>query len=63
MRHRLLSTLKPRHIELLAALGRERHLGRAAQALHITQPAASKTLAQLEQVFGLCACLSVRLVV
>lgn len=44
--------MKPRHIELLAALGRERHLGRAAQALHITQPAASKTLAQLEQVLG-----------
>lgn len=44
--------LKQRHIDLLLALDRTRHLGQAADALHMSQPAASKSLAQLESLFG-----------
>lgn len=44
--------LKPRHAELLIALDETRHLGRAAERLHMSQPAASKALAQLEEQVG-----------
>lgn len=44
--------LKRRHAELLVALDDERHLGRAADRLHMSQPAASKALAQLEDQVG-----------
>jgi len=44
--------LKQRHIDLLLALDRTRHLGQAAEMLHMSQPAASKSLAQLESLFG-----------
>ncbi len=44
--------LKRRHAELLVALDDERHLGRAAERLHMSQPAASKALAQLEEQVG-----------
>ncbi|CAB3849969.1 LysR substrate-binding domain-containing protein [Achromobacter aegrifaciens] len=44
--------LKRRHAELLVALDDERHLGRAAEGLHMSQPAASKALAQLEEQVG-----------
>jgi len=44
--------LKQRHIELLLALDDHRHLGRAAEQLHMSQPAASKSLAQLERHVG-----------
>ncbi|WP_158215248.1 LysR family transcriptional regulator [Candidimonas nitroreducens] len=44
--------LKQRHIDLLLTLDRTRHLGQAAEALHMSQPAASKSLAQLESLFG-----------
>ncbi|WP_419204144.1 LysR family transcriptional regulator [Bordetella trematum] len=44
--------LKPRHAELLIALDDTRHLGRAADRLHMSQPAASKALLQLEEQVG-----------
>jgi len=45
--------LKLRHLQLLAALDETRNLNRAAQALGITQPAASKLLAEIERMVGL----------
>jgi len=44
--------LKLRHLQLLAAIDEARNLNRAAQALGITQPAASKLLAEIEQMVG-----------
>jgi LysR family transcriptional regulator, pca operon transcriptional activator len=41
-----------RHLRCLAAVARERHLGRAAQQLSLSQPAVSKTLAELEALVG-----------
>lgn len=48
----LLMRLKTRQLVLLAHLGAERNLGRAAAAMAISQPAATKLLQQLEQVLG-----------
>ena len=44
--------LKLRHLQLLAAVDETRNLNRAAQGLGITQPAASKLLAEIEQMVG-----------
>jgi LysR family transcriptional regulator, pca operon transcriptional activator len=41
-----------RHLRCLAAIARERHMGRAAQQLFLSQPAVSKTLAELEALLG-----------
>jgi DNA-binding transcriptional LysR family regulator len=49
----LRSNLKLRHLQLLVALDEFRHLGRAAEFLSLTQPAVSKTLAEIERGFGL----------
>ncbi len=48
----LLMRLKTRQLVLLAQLGAERNLGRAATAMAISQPAATKLLQQLEEVLG-----------
>ncbi len=48
----LLLRLRTRQLALLGVLDAERHLGRAAAQLAISQPAASKLLAQLEATFG-----------
>lgn len=45
--------LKLRHLQLLVALDEFRHLGRAAASLSLTQPAVSKSLAEIERAFGL----------
>lgn len=37
-----------RHLSYLVALAREEHFGRAAQAVHVTQPALSAAIRQLE---------------
>ena len=44
--------LKLRHLQLLAALDEQRNLARAATSLSITQPAASKLLADIEAMLG-----------
>ena len=44
--------LKLRHLQLLAALDEQRNLARAAAALSVTQPAASKLLAEIESMLG-----------
>jgi len=49
----LRSNLKLRHLQLLVALDQFRHLGRTAEFLSLTQPAVSKTLAEIERTFGL----------
>ena len=49
----LRSNLKLKHLQMLIALDQFRHLGRAAEFLSLTQPAVSKTLAEVERLFGL----------
>src|SRR5690606_27417740 len=49
----LLLRLRTRQLALLSLLDAERNLGRAAAALHISQPAASKLLQQAEDTFGM----------
>lgn len=49
----LRSNLKLRHLQLVVALDEFRHLGRAAEFLAQTQPAVSKSLAEIERMFGL----------
>lgn len=49
----LRSNLKLRHLQMLVALDQFRHLGRAAEFLAQTQPAVSKSLAEVERMFGL----------
>lgn len=46
------SRLKLRHLQLLTAMDDLRNLNRAAQSLGLTQPAASKLLAEIEQIVG-----------
>lgn len=49
----LRSNLKIKHLQLLVALDQFRHLGRAAEYLRMTQPALSKSLAEIERLFDL----------
>lgn len=44
--------LRFRHLQLLQSLGEGRSLRRAAEAVGITQPAATKTLQEIERLFG-----------
>jgi LysR family pca operon transcriptional activator len=44
--------LSLRHLRLVAVLGQELNLSRTAQLLHTTQPAVSRSLAQLESLVG-----------
>lgn len=48
----LRSNLKLRHLQLLIALDQFRHLGRTAEFLSVSQPAVSKTLGEIERMFG-----------
>lgn len=48
----LVARLRFRHLRLLVELQRCGTLGRAAQRLHLTQPALSKTLQEVEAAFG-----------
>ena len=41
-----------RHLHLLVELDETRHVGRVATALHVSQPAISKTLAEIESGIG-----------
>lgn len=49
----LRSNLKLKHLQLIVALDEFRHLGRSAEFLSLTQPAVSKSLAEIERMFGL----------
>ncbi len=44
--------LKPRHLQLLVTLDELRNLGKAAKALHVSQPAVSLALGELERGLG-----------
>jgi DNA-binding transcriptional LysR family regulator len=44
--------LRLRHFNAFLAVADERHVGRAAERLHLTQPAVSKTLTELETILG-----------
>ena len=46
------ASLRPRHLQLLTALDDVRHVGRVAASLNVSQPAVSKTLAELEKGLG-----------
>ncbi len=46
------SRLRLRHIRCFIAIAQERHLGRAAENLGLTQPAVSKTLLELEAILA-----------
>ena len=48
----LRAQLKPRQLHMLVALDDMRHLGRVASRLHVSQPAVSLALAQLEKGLG-----------
>ncbi|MFP4890246.1 LysR family transcriptional regulator [Paraburkholderia sp. EG304] len=48
----LLTKLRFRHLQLLELLGRSRNLRIAAEQMHVTQPAATKILSDLEAMFG-----------
>jgi DNA-binding transcriptional LysR family regulator len=47
-----LSRIRLRHLSCFVAVAQERTLARAAQRLHLSQPAVSKTLAELELLAG-----------
>lgn len=49
----LRSNLKLKHLQLIVALDEFRHLGRSAEFLSLTQPAVSKSLAEIERMFEL----------
>ena len=44
--------IKFRHLEAFSAIARARSLKRAAEAMHLTQPAISRTLKELEDIAG-----------
>ena len=50
---RLRNRIRLRHLVCFVAVAQERNLGRAAQRLHLTQPAVTKTLNELESLAGL----------
>ncbi|HEY8555455.1 MAG TPA: pca operon transcription factor PcaQ [Burkholderiales bacterium] len=46
------SRIRLRHIHCFVAVAQERGIGKAAERLRLTQPAVSKTLAELEDILG-----------
>ncbi len=48
----MLSKLRFRYLQLLELFGRTRNLRVAAEQMHVTQPAATKILSDLEAMFG-----------
>jgi len=52
LQHALLSRLKLRHLVLLQAVDRHRTLGRVAIETRVSQPAITKALREVEEIFG-----------
>ncbi len=52
LRAQVRDRLRLRHLNCIVAIAQERTLARAAERLHLSQPAISKTLAELEQWAG-----------
>jgi DNA-binding transcriptional LysR family regulator len=52
LQHALLSRLKLRQLSLLQAVDRQRTLGRVAAEMRVSQPAISKALREVEDLFG-----------
>ena len=52
LQERLLARLRLRHLKLVDALAAHSHLRRAAEAVHISQPAATQLLRELEDLLG-----------
>src|SRR6201986_5425483 len=50
--HVALSRIRLRHLSCFVVVAQERTLARAAARLHLSQPAVSKTLAELEDLAG-----------
>src|SRR6266851_257639 len=50
--NRALSRIRLRHLTCFVVVAQERTLARAAARLHLSQPAVSKTLAELEDLAG-----------
>ena len=46
------TSLRFRHLQFLDILGRVRNLRLTAEQMHVTQPAATKILADIEAIFG-----------
>lgn len=46
------SRIRLRHLQCFVAVAQEQHLRKAAERLHLSQPAVSKTLAELEELMG-----------
>ncbi len=46
------SRIQLRHVRCFVAVCQARHLGRAAERLHLTQPAVSKTMSEFEAIVG-----------
>lgn len=53
LEHILLSRLRLRHVRQLSAVGRYGSISRAAEALHVSQPALSKGVHEIEAMVGL----------
>lgn len=45
--------LRPRHLQLLVALDELRSVGKTAELLNVTQPAISKSLAEIQAELGM----------
>ena len=52
LRHLLRSNLKFKHLQMLVAISDRLHIGRVAEHMHLSQPAISKSLAELESIVG-----------
>ena len=48
----MVRAIETRHIKALTVLAEERHFGRAAKRLHVSQPTLSRTIASLEGILG-----------
>lgn len=52
LHERLLARLRLRHLRLVEALAEHRHLRHAAEAVHVSQPAATQMLHEIETLLG-----------